>query len=36
MPRFRKKSAIIEAERWFEVTYDREAGHGIEPEDMPR
>ena len=35
MPRFRKKSVIIEAEQWFKVTYDREAGHGIEPEDMP-
>jgi len=35
MPKFRKKSVIIEAEQWFEVTYDREAGHGIEPEDMP-
>ncbi len=33
--KFRKKPAVIEAEQWFEVTYDREAGHGVEPEDMP-
>lgn len=32
---FRKKPVVIEAEQWFEVTYDREAGHGITPEDMP-
>ncbi len=35
MERYRKKPVIIEAEQWFKVTYDREAGHGIEPEDMP-
>ena len=35
MKRYRKKRIIIEAEQWFAVTYDREAGHGIEPEDMP-
>ena len=35
MQKFRKKPVIIEAEQWFEVTYDREAGHGIEPVDMP-
>jgi len=33
--KFRKKAVVIDAEQWFEVTYDREAGHGIEPEDMP-
>ena len=35
MPKFRKKPVVIEAEQWFKVTYDREAGHGIKPEDMP-
>ena len=30
-----KKPVAVEAEQWFAVTYDREAGHGIEPEDMP-
>lgn len=35
MAKFRKKPVVIEAEQWFEVTYDREAGHGIELEDMP-
>lgn len=33
--KFKKKSDIIEAEQWFEVSYDRKAGHGITPEDMP-
>ena len=33
--KYRKKSVAIEAEQWLKVTYDREAGHGIEPEDMP-
>lgn len=33
--KFRKKPVTIEAEQWYEVTYDREAGHGITPEDMP-
>jgi hypothetical protein len=33
--KYRKKPVVIEAEQWFAVTYDREAGHGIEPEDMP-
>lgn len=33
--KYRKKAVVIDAEQWFEVTYDREAGHGIEPEDMP-
>ena len=33
--KFRKKPVVIEAEQWFEVTYNREAGHGNEPEDMP-
>jgi len=33
--KYRKKPVVIEAEQWFQVTYDREAGHGIEPEDMP-
>lgn len=33
--KFRKKPIIIEAEQWFKVTYDREAKHGITPEDMP-
>lgn len=33
--KFRKKPVVIDAEQWFEVTYDREAGHGITSEDMP-
>ena len=33
--KYRKKPVVIEAEQWFVVTYDRGAGHGIEPEDMP-
>ena len=33
--KFRKKPVVIEAEQWFKVTYDREAGHGIEEKDMP-
>ena len=33
--KFRKKPVVIEAEQWFEVTYDREAGHGLAPEDFP-
>ena len=35
MKKYRKKPVVIEAEQWFKVTYDREAGHGISPEDMP-
>ena len=35
MDKYRKRPVVIEAEKWFAVTYDREAGHGIEPEDMP-
>ena len=35
MVKYRKKPVVIEAEQWFKVTYDREAGHGITPEDMP-
>lgn len=35
MAKYRKKPVVIEAERWYRVTYDREAGHGITPEDMP-
>ena len=35
MAKYRKKPVVIEAEQWFKVTYDRKAGHGIEPEDMP-
>lgn len=35
MKKFRKKPVIIKAEQWIKVTYDREAGHGIAPEDMP-
>lgn len=35
MKRYRKKPIVIEAEQWFVVEYDREAGHGMEPEDMP-
>ena len=35
MAKYRKKLEGVEAEQWFKVTYDREAGHGIEPEDMP-
>lgn len=33
--KYRKIPVVIEAEQWFEVTYDREAGHGIRPKDMP-
>ena len=33
--KFRKKPVVVEVERWWQVTYDREAGHGINPEDMP-
>ena len=33
--KYRKIPVIIEAEQWFEVTYDREAGNGFTPEDMP-
>ena len=35
MAKYRKKPVVIEAEQWFLVTYDREAGHGNAPEDMP-
>ena len=35
MQKYRKKPVVIEAEQWLKVTYDREAGHGITPEDMP-
>ena len=35
MENYRKKPVGIEAEQWFKVTYDREAGHGITTEDMP-
>jgi len=35
MSKYRKLPVEIEAEQWFEVTYDREAGHGYAPEDMP-
>lgn len=35
MKKYRKKPIVVEAEQWFKVTYDREAGHGNEPEDMP-
>ena len=35
MDKYRKKPVVVEAEQWFEVTYDREAGHGITPGDMP-
>jgi len=35
MKKYRKKPVVIEAEQWFKVEYDREAGHGITPEDMP-
>lgn len=35
MNKYRKKPVVIKAEQWFKVTYDREAGHGIKPEDMP-
>jgi NTP pyrophosphatase (non-canonical NTP hydrolase) len=35
MKEYRKKPEVFEAERWFEVTYDREAGHGSEEKDMP-
>jgi len=33
--KYRKKPIVIEAEQWKKVTYDREAGNGIRPEDMP-
>lgn len=33
--KYRKKPVVISAKQWFKVTYDREAGHGITPEDMP-
>lgn len=29
MERYVKKPIVVEAERWFKVTYDREAGHGF-------
>lgn len=35
MKRYRKLSVVIEAEQWFEVTYDREAGHGYSPAHSP-
>ena len=35
MAKCRKKPVVIEAEQWFGVIYDRDAGHGIEPEDFP-
>ena len=35
MEKYRKKPIVIEAEQWFKVEYDREAGHGNEPDDMP-
>jgi hypothetical protein len=34
MAKYRKKPAIVEAEQWFKVTYNREAEHGIRQEDM--
>ncbi len=33
--KYKKKPVVIDAEQWFKVTYDRKAGHGIAPEDMP-
>ena len=35
MARFRKRPVIVDAVQWWKVTYDKEAGHGNEPEDMP-
>lgn len=35
MKKYRKLPVVIEAEQWFKVTYDREATHGFEPENMP-
>jgi len=35
MKQFRKLPVVIEAEQWFKVTYDREAGHGNSPEHQP-
>ena len=35
MKKYRKKPVVVEAEQWFGVTYDREAGHGITSDDMP-
>lgn len=35
MAQYRAKPKIVEAEQWFKVTYDREAGHGNASEDMP-
>ena len=32
MERYVKKPIIVEAERWFQATYDREAGHGFSSE----
>ena len=33
--KYKKLPIIIDAEQWFKVKYDREAGHGIEEKDMP-
>lgn len=33
--KYRKKPLVIEAEKWYTVTCEREAGHGTEPKDMP-
>lgn len=35
MDKYRKRPIVISAERWFKVSYDREAGHGSKPEDSP-
>ena len=33
--KYRKNPIVIEAEQWFEVTYDLEAGQGNELHNMP-
>ena len=35
MAKYRKKPVVIDAEQWFKVIYDREAGRLFAPEDMP-
>lgn len=35
MKRYKKKPIVIEAEQWFKVTYDREAGHGFSKNHQP-
>ena len=38
MKQYRNKkdhAIMVEAEQWFAVTYDREAGHGFSEKDLP-